>query len=62
MRDARIEMRSARTDSLVLREKTTYNDESTFSLLNFVRDLIAQNQYVSEICRKLIISKTKTKD
>ena len=45
---------------IALREKTTYNDESTFSLLNFVRDLIAQNQFVVEICRKLIISKTKT--
>ena len=47
---------------IALREKTTYNDESIFSLLNFVRDLIVQNQFVFEICRELIISKTKTEN
>ena len=45
---------------IILREKTIYNDESTFLLLNFVRDLIDKNQFVFKICEKLIISKTKT--
>ena len=45
---------------IILRKKTTYNDESTFSLLNLVRDLIDKNQFVFEICRELTTSKTKT--
>ena len=44
----------------VLREKAAYNDEPTFSLLNFVRDLTDKDQFVSEVCRELTISGAET--
>ena len=43
-----------------LREKTTYNDEPTLSLLDLVRDLTDKDQFASEICRELAISGAKT--
>ena len=45
-----------------LREETTYNDEPTPPLLNLVRDLTAQDQYASEVCRELATPKAKTED
>ena len=43
-----------------LRKEAAYNDESTSSLLDLVRDLIVKNQFVSEVCRELAISRTET--
>ena len=45
---------------IALREKTTYNDESTFSLLDLVRNLIDKDQFAFEICRELTTSRTET--